>query len=53
MTRKKVINVVNLTLLVFGLVFMNLKISHELNFIGIGFFVSSVLTLLFNNIDNE
>jgi hypothetical protein len=49
MEKKLAINTINITIMVFGLIFMFIPNTDEILFLGIGFFVSSVLNLLFNN----
>jgi hypothetical protein len=51
MNRKEIIDYTNISLLVFGICFMFLPNPEQIMFLGIGFFVSSILNLLFNNIE--
>lgn len=50
MNRNKIINIVNICLLILGILFMFITDFQEILFLGIGYFVSSALNLLFNNI---
>lgn len=52
MNRKQIINLVNTCFLIFGLCFMFIPQIKELTLLGIGFFVSSLMSLLFNNLKN-
>jgi hypothetical protein len=45
------INLVNLCMMIFGSFFMFLPNPEEITFMGIGFFVVSVLNIVFNNLD--
>ena len=51
MNRKQTIDLVNICMLMFGIFFMFLPNTEQFLYLGIGFFVTSVLNLLFNNID--
>ena len=51
MNREQIINLVNICMLVFGIIFMFSPNPEQILYLGIGFFVTSVLNLLFNNID--
>jgi hypothetical protein len=51
MNRKQIINLVNICMLIFGIFFMFLPNPEQILYMGIGFFVTSVLNLLFNNLE--
>lgn len=53
MTRKQIVNIVSITILIIGLCLMFISKTEQIVFLGIGFFVSSTLTALFNNISNN
>jgi hypothetical protein len=50
MNNKQTVDLVNIIILIFGLCFMFIPQTKEIILLGIGFFVSSILNLLFNNI---
>lgn len=53
MTRKETINLVNICFFVFGILFMSLPNPEQITFLSIGFFVTSILNFIFNNILNN
>ena len=53
MNRKQTVNLVNICMLIFGIFFMFIPNHEQILFLGIGFFVTSVLNLLFNNIEKR
>ena len=50
MNKKQTIDLVNICLLIFGICFMFIPQTKEIILLGVGFFVSSALNLLFNNL---
>jgi|694.fasta_scaffold00478_88 hypothetical protein len=54
MTSKDITNVVNISILILSAILMIfIKNSLEVNMLGIGMFMSSILTLLFNNLPKK